>query len=659
MLHLYSIFHLNLAFSSIEEESRPDVIRRCYRPLLDLARSRGIPLGIEVSGYTLEQIHAIDPDWVEELGRLCDEGLCELIGSGYAQIIGPLVPAEVNRANQRIGLEVYKRLLGRRPRIALVCEQAYSAGLVRHYLDAGFEGIVMEWDNPGSANPDWDPLWRYLPQYACGQGDEKIPVIWNKSIPFQKFQRYAHGENSLQEYLAYLEKHCSQEVRSFPLYGNDAEVFDFRPGRFHTEAALEGASEWERIAEAYQALAGDGCFALVLPSRVLELMDQPGAGHSLHLESAAHPVPVKKQAKYNLIRWAVTGRDDLTINTACRRIFEAMQKGQVDDPQAWKELCYLWSSDFRTHITSRRWDAYLERLEQMQARYQLAACEAEGWNHTPLAPESEGLEQGGCRVSRDRQFIEVETAELKIRLNTRRGLAIESLVFKAQGSFPLIGTLPHGFFDDIAFGADYYSGHLVLEIPGQHKVADLNPVEASISSGPDGILVSGRIATPLGELIKEISIHSGRPEVGLVYRFLWPDCPAGSLRLGHMTLNPEAFDLSTLRFSTHNGGALETFTVDAMKPFNHMAPVSALVSAHQGLGMTEGLVEIGDARRGLSIRADLSCSALIAQGLYHPVAGSYLFRLAFSAQELDDTSCKSPHRTTFASRTLSLKISPR
>ncbi len=29
-LNLFALFHLNLAFSSIEEEQRDDVIRRCY-----------------------------------------------------------------------------------------------------------------------------------------------------------------------------------------------------------------------------------------------------------------------------------------------------------------------------------------------------------------------------------------------------------------------------------------------------------------------------------------------------------------------------------------------------------------------------------------------------------------------------------------------------
>jgi hypothetical protein len=35
-LELFALFHLNVAFSSIEEEQRGEVIARCYWPLLRL-----------------------------------------------------------------------------------------------------------------------------------------------------------------------------------------------------------------------------------------------------------------------------------------------------------------------------------------------------------------------------------------------------------------------------------------------------------------------------------------------------------------------------------------------------------------------------------------------------------------------------------------------
>src|SRR5262249_51322258 len=255
MLQLFSIYHLNLAYSSIEEAQRPDVVRRCYWPLLRLGERSGAPIGIEASGFTLERAAEADPSWLAALRALVERGRCEFVGSGYAQLIGPLVPAPVNAANLRLGHAVYERLLGFRPRLAFVNEQAYAAGLIQHYLDAGYAAIVMEWDNPARAHPEWSAELRYFPQIAAGQDGESIPLIWNKAIAFQQFQRYAHGESSLDDYLGYLAGHVAVAPRALAMYGNDAEIFDFRPGRYRTESAIDAGGEWDRIEQLYAALA--------------------------------------------------------------------------------------------------------------------------------------------------------------------------------------------------------------------------------------------------------------------------------------------------------------------------------------------------------------------------------------------------------------------
>src|SRR4051812_43080582 len=92
-LSLFAFFHLNLAFSSIEEERRGEVIARCYWPLLKLSERHVI--GMEISGYSLEEIAARDPAWLRRARELIAFGRIELIGSGYSQMIGPLVPARV------------------------------------------------------------------------------------------------------------------------------------------------------------------------------------------------------------------------------------------------------------------------------------------------------------------------------------------------------------------------------------------------------------------------------------------------------------------------------------------------------------------------------------------------------------------------------------
>lgn len=635
MLSLYAFFHFNLAYSSIEVSQRPEVIAKCYRSLLKLSRDLNIPLGIEASGYTLEAINSVDPSCLEELQALLSSGRAELIGSGYAQIIGPLVPADVNVANLRFGNEVYERLLGLRPTVAFVNEQAYSSGIVSHYLDAGYHALIMEWNNPAKYHPGWEREWLYFPQYASAVDGRRIPLIWNNSIFFQKFQRYAHGEMELDEYLAYIHSHSSAGNRVMPLYGNDAEIFDFRPGRYQTEAVLHEEVEWQRIGALFAALMADESLQLVTPSAVLRLLDEPSAGQMLRLESPEDPVPVKKQEKYNISRWAVTGRDDLGINTACWRIYKALRgRNNASDAQ-WRELCYLWSSDFRTHITEKRWLAYRERLNSFEGAIGTGSVD----KHRVAAAASLDHQEktgAGIRVERLQHLLEIETATIRLRLNCRRGLAVDALCFKEVSTASLCGTLPHGYYDDISLGADFYTGHLVLETPAQPRITDLVAVTPVIDCQEGGVLVSARVSTPLGDIEKWISVEADR--VVLTMRLHWPELPVGSLRLAAVTLNPLAFDRQTLFYRTHNGGfQSETFSLEGRR-VNHGESASLLVSAKQVLGMTEGTVEIGDGKHFLRLGVDQTSAALVGLVTCRPAGESYFARCVFSGGEMDETS---------------------
>ena len=161
--------------------------------------------------------------------------------------------------------------------------------------------------------------------------------------------------------------------------------------------------------------------SLTAPSAVLGLRDAPGAGQPLTLESAACPVPVKKQRKYNLARWAVTGRDNTAINAACERIYQGMLRDESDAD--WKELCYLWASDFRTHVTEKRWTAYCARLRAAEARWAVAQPPV------PALPHSAPVQD---------RYIEIATAALTARLDRRRGLALQTLHFAGQDK-PVLG----------------------------------------------------------------------------------------------------------------------------------------------------------------------------------------------------------------------------
>jgi hypothetical protein len=626
-LKVFAFFHLNLAFSSIEEDRRGAVIAACYWPLLKLAEAEG-PLGLEISGYTLEEIAARDPAWIAAARAAIAHGRIELIGSGYSQMIGPLVPERVTRENLRLGLDAYHRLLGVRPRIALVNEQAYSGGLVGLYADAGFDALIMDFDNPASQHPEWDGETGASPQYAIGSDGRKIALIWSNTAAFQQLQRLAHGDITLETYRMFVRGRRGSTARVLCLYASDAEIFDFRPGRFKTEERL-GGGEWDRLAAAFAAVRTDGA-ALVAPSDVLNLLDRPGAGQGLVLESAACPVPVKKQRKYNLARWAVTGRDNLAVNAACERIYRGMCADEAmtgrEDRADWKELCYLWASDFRTHLTEARWTAFTARLKAADTRWGARLPAPPQPLRTPPVQD---------------RHIGIDTGTVAARLDRRRGLAISHLHFAGHGN-AVLGGLPHGFFDDIALQADWYTGDCVWEAPGEHKTTDLDWADTRIQTSSNGdVLVCGRIETPRGSIQKHMRFCAAQPCVEFDLLFDWASWDKGVLRLGHFTLLPDAFDLDGLTLSTTNGGARESFALDGCG-IDHGAPVSFLVSSSFGLGMTEGWAEIGDGRTGVRITVDRACAPLLGLLTHRPArradGGQSLFcQLQLSALELDDT----------------------
>ena len=621
VLNLFALFHLNLAFSSIEEEQRCEVVAKCYAPLLELAERHG-PIGIEATAYTLKAIAACDPGWIARLKTLVAAGKVEFIGSGYAQMIGPLVPAGMVAANQRLGQAAYQEMLGARPRLALVNEQAYSGGLVGTYLDAGYDALLVDWDNVANHHPGWPSDLRYAAQRAKGSDGRDIAILWTNTVAFQKLQRLAHDDITLDEYLGFVAQQRGGRDRAYCLYASDAEIFGFRPGRYRTEETNQGGTEWTRIFAAFAALEKAGGMRLVAPSDALQVT-QPGA--PLRLETAAYPVPVKKQRKYNLTRWAVTGRDDTAINAACQRIYAALKKTDAPDSD-WRELCRLWASDFRTHITQKRWDGYCRDLAAMEARLGTA----------PLAP----LPAPDGKIVSDR-FIDIATPTLRARLDRRRGLAIQSAGF-APDFAPLIGGLPHGTFDDIALQADWYTGDCVFEAPGEPKVTDLEWADTHIAHKPDGnVTVQAQIATPQGPIIKRLEFHADAPRIDFDLEFCWPHWGRGSLRLGHITLLPTAFDENSLYYATTNGGGPERFALTG-QTVEHGAPVSFLVSAGCALGMTEGWLDFGDARHRVRIEVDRRAAPLIGL-INHRQSGGKLFcQLMLSALELDDTRKPAP-----------------
>ena len=241
-MRVYALYHCNLMFSSIEEEARNEVIERCYWPILRLAE-HGHKVSLEATALTLEIIKELDPKWIAQLKELVHSKKIEFVGSGYSQIIGPAVPHAVNQRNFKSGQQLYSEILGITPSIYLVNEMTFSVDLIEIYVQNGIDAIVIDWNNFSKYTKGVHEDYKRKPIKLSDELDNTIKVIWSDSIIFQKFQRYVHGEYSEAYYYDFL-KRTVPEYDVFPLYTSDAEIFEYRPGRYKTENALD-LNEWQ------------------------------------------------------------------------------------------------------------------------------------------------------------------------------------------------------------------------------------------------------------------------------------------------------------------------------------------------------------------------------------------------------------------------------
>ncbi|MHA7839164.1 MAG: hypothetical protein ACX98W_17025, partial [bacterium] len=676
-------------------------------------------LGIEMSARTLLALKEEDPEWVKGLRGLAERGLVEPIASGWAQVVGPLTPVEVNRANLELGNEIYHDVLGFVPETFFVPEQTFADGLTPLFEEAGARSLVMEWNNPAASQPALRPL-RCQPARLRSPSGKGPRVLWNDSIVFQKVQRVAQGSTPASDLESLMDRLSARPgAEALCLYGGDVEIFDYRPSRPIPELS-GGEGEMDRLISLLRRFAGDPRFEMVLPREVtadLDLLPE------VSLASATDPIPCKKQPRYNPTRWVVSGRNGFGMNTRCHGLLrsEAAARRLVPSSCGREEsraLVDLWRSDFRTRATEEKIVEFetgigvaMERSRRSLERATPRLEEGEDllivnpgdsdWEGMPVEiplklptgryPHFALRSRRGEPLGVDAQQVEVrgrhrdgsvrdavlvlepripagevaafqlvaaradeagadtiwtsegqaETGSVRASLLRHRGAALSELAFPRISEQPLLGTIPHGSFDEIAYTPDFYSGHVVAITETGDKHADLRDVSAGLRllhSGPVRIALAAELETPFGTWRKILHLYRSHSRMDLIHDLAFHEARLASLRLGLFTFLPDSFDRETLRYgAVHGGTAPEWHAFEPGASIAQSAAVSASVSATSCLGATEGWVAVEDAEKGVLVERRLAEAAVAPLLDFAEVDDRFFCRLSHTAAETDET----------------------
>ena len=644
----YLFFHLNLFFSSLPENKRKEVIKKCYWPLLNLIDKSDFNIGIEITGWTLNEINKLDQKWIILFKKLLLQKKTYLIGSSYTQAIFPLVPNEVNIFNINYGKRIYKKILNQVPKIAYVNEQCFSKSVVDLYKSQKYQTIIMDWDCIKN-NKKIPKQFKFYPQKLKGN-KSTINVIWNSSANFQNFQKTIHSKLSVLEYFKIFEKTNRFKEGIINIYGSDAEIFDFRLKRFENETIIlnQNPSEWQKIYEVLNEFKKKKFNLLNLDHMNKIDFNSKFQKNLIDISSFENILSTKKQAKYNPLRWFVGGQDNYTINTACWRIFLNSKK----NINTLKKLCYYWSSDFRTHIEKKRYKKFFTKIKKEEKKLIKKNYVDE------ILRNKFSLKRNKYLLENNDNTIYYNDSKCFFEFDKERGLTLKSFgLIKDQLRYSYLTRYNQGYYLNDKLNADFYNGHNVVE-NSYVKFSDLDQRgDVNISKKNNFIIFSNKFHKKDIIYFEKKWYFDTREKVMYLHNKVRTSAETFlTVRCNHFNLNHKNFDINKLKFSTKNGGKYkEIFYLKESKNFQHDEILSPRFTSKNCFGNTGGNINFCDDKSEINFRIfnEVGISAPMLS-FQKDKNNSYFLRLLMSFKENNDV--KNDSNNKFFENLISIKI---
>ncbi|HEY6058930.1 MAG TPA: alpha-amylase/4-alpha-glucanotransferase domain-containing protein, partial [Candidatus Limnocylindrales bacterium] len=224
-----------------------EVYEQAYRPMVDaLERHPSVRLSLHYTGPLLEWLRVERPEFLDRLRGLVERGQVELLGGGYYEPVLASIPERDRLGQLRRMADELERMTGRRPSGAWLAERVWEPSLPSALVDAGYRWTILDDNHFKAAAIANEALWG---AYTTEDQGRLLTVFGT-----EQGLRYLIPFRDVEEVIAHLRAHATEDGRRVGMMGDDGEKFGAWPTTFEH---VWGSRRWmDRFFSALEENAG-------------------------------------------------------------------------------------------------------------------------------------------------------------------------------------------------------------------------------------------------------------------------------------------------------------------------------------------------------------------------------------------------------------------
>ena len=212
-----------------------DAFRKAYLPFVDvLERFPQVRVTLHYTGPLWDWFLANRPDYVARLAGLVHNGQVEIMGGAYYEPLLCAIPKRDAVAQIVRMQEFCEKHFGQAPRGMWLAERVWEPHMPRILADAGIDYAVLDDMHFKCSGLSEEELFGYYLTEDCGSPLKVFPIL-------EKL-RYLIPFRQVEQSIAYLREHATEDGRRCAVIHDDGEKFGVWPGTYHsvyTEGWLE------------------------------------------------------------------------------------------------------------------------------------------------------------------------------------------------------------------------------------------------------------------------------------------------------------------------------------------------------------------------------------------------------------------------------------